>query len=545
MSSLLETVPYDVLTQVAFHTAAGSIFGPPSSLPSLLLTSRTLYRELNPKACPQLYARLFDRQFDSPTLFTWDSCPATSTTLSDEYIARQRLLRRSRMATWSDESLLRDMRCALRMVIESDGTNEVSLAVDRFPEQLLCLAETYLSDNGENDSRELKCLIIWLLSLTISRGDITKISPERQGSLCFLLKPFTVEAASVDVQTVWFSELATFYRDSIAPSRPSNLGQVNELPSILFGSPLHLSVLQPCFPAITVICALKEATPILAPPTLPETRAIAVANQLTGPTQEDLHEFNNRLTPLFADPVPREHSSTSFTLPGRCRSHDPEFYGLFGLEDENVTGGSRTYRSADTFSGLWKGCWLLESNDEGIDFELRRPMEVSIRSYHCFSAVSDVPQLLSEDPLDMTVFPYHVSSESHDDFERLLEQHHYFEESESVGESEQLQRVEETSEGGSDPQDSRGNSRHIVDTILFGETTNDHDQAWQGYRYTGRAHADGLVILKREPKNRAEEYLGIAVFQGRLRFGGSLVGSWRGSTAQQQGIFTLVKASRT
>ncbi|KAG2005673.1 hypothetical protein CC2G_002060 [Coprinopsis cinerea AmutBmut pab1-1] len=545
MASRLESIPYDVLLQVAFFTASGSVLGPPSSLPNLLLTSKALYRELNVTACPHLYARLFHHQFDAPALFnpTPFGHPA-STTLALEYVARHKLLRRSRLSSWSDQDLLGDMRCALRMILESDGTNESQLALDNFPEQLLALAEAHLGpDSGEVGSQELKCLLVWLLSMSLSQRDISRISSERLEHLCLLLLRFTVPASHPS-QILWFSELVTFFQcDSVAStsSKKPQCGYLDGHPSSGILSLSHpFSVLQPSFPAINVIFAMKECRPILIPPHLPETRAIALANQFTGPTRQDLREFQRCRTPLFADSIPRDNFSASFTLPGRSRSHDPEWYHLFGREHPGPRLTAPHLRLG-AFAGLWKGSMMTEVTQEDATESSglmnRQPLQVLLKSYHCFSSYT--PLLSRSGDGSFNSFPFEPFDDSQtNDFERLLDQHHYLE-SESV---------ENQEDGATRERPSRRKEPMppIADTILCGETTDDHDQAWKGFRYVGRVHKDGLVLLKRKPKNQSEEYLGTSLFEGRLLNGGTFVGRWRNSLERQgpRGIFTLVKAKR-
>lgn len=136
-----------------------------------------------------------------------------------------------------------------------------------------------------------------------------------------------------------------FFRDSVAPSqvpRPST-------PSNLHRYFQPYSVLQPCFPAINVLFAMRENCPIIIPPEVPEPQAIA------------LREFRDCRTPLFADAIPRDNFSASFTLPGRSKSHGPEFHRLFGqgwgTEEDSHPGA---------FSGLWRGSMMVRCTLVGV-----------------------------------------------------------------------------------------------------------------------------------------------------------------------------------
>ncbi|KAH6912065.1 hypothetical protein BKA70DRAFT_1266451 [Coprinopsis sp. MPI-PUGE-AT-0042] len=528
MVSLLEGIPYDVLLQVALFAASDASLGPPSALPSLLLTNKRMFRDLSVDASPQLYASLFHRHFDPPKFFPTARGIVPATTLAREYVARYKVLRRSRLASWRDEEFLDDMRCALRMVCESEGLNEVHLAAHNFPTSLLVLAETRLPGGGAS---EAKSLIVWLLSLTLSRADIALISVERLDRILSLLHGFVVTSTTAS-QNHWFPDLTTFFRHPIAASpihRSRHLVHPSQTAQALAH---HFSAVQPCFAAMTVIFALQEMCPVAIPPHLPLTRAIALANNLNGPTQEDMHEFQSFRTPLFADAIPRNPFTGTFTIPGRCLSHDPGFQSIFGAEGEVA----HPYRPG-AFAGLWKGSMMYckSDNSDEKEFFNRRPIEVLVKAYHCFAPRQALP--LSNDEKGFNSFPFQPwDMQNVEDLQALLEQHHYVEVTHNTngsGSSDLPTRQLPTSP-------VFNPSSEIVDTILFGETTDDYDQAWKGFRYLGRVHKDGLVLLKRKPKQAAEDYLGVNLFEGRLRFGRTLVGRWRHSDdTTARGIFAL------
>ena len=95
-------------------------------------------------------------------------------TLADEYkyILRQRFLFRSRNSSWDATSLKSDMWIGLRMLLENNGTNERQLFSANFPQELIKLALIHVQYNDTcTHSRELKYLLVWLLSLTLSKGE--------------------------------------------------------------------------------------------------------------------------------------------------------------------------------------------------------------------------------------------------------------------------------------------------------------------------------------------------------------------------------------
>jgi len=86
-----------------------------------------------------------------------------------------------------------------------------------------------------------------------------------------------------------------------------------------------------------------------------------------------------------------------------------------------------------------------------------------------------------------------------------------------------------------------------LDTLIVGETLQDHEQAWGAFRFVGQILSDGLIVVKREPKNADDENLGTWIFEGRLRYGVAFVGHLRSSTPTEdcdiRGIFSLHKGA--
>jgi hypothetical protein len=178
MASHLEKVPYDILLYITILSAATSICGPPAELLSLLLASHTLHHALNVGSNAHLYARLFQYHFDlSPMLLESPMTLVNDATLADEYILRQRFLFRSRNSSWDPASLRSDMWIGLRMLLENTGTNERQLLAANFSQELIKLALIHIENNNTCiHSRELKYLIVWLLSLTLSKGEYLVLS---------------------------------------------------------------------------------------------------------------------------------------------------------------------------------------------------------------------------------------------------------------------------------------------------------------------------------------------------------------------------------
>lgn len=145
-------------------------------------------------------------------------------------------------------------------------------------------------------------------------------------------------------------------------------------------------MLDPAFAAVNIIMATKESSPLLIPPHLPESRAIATLRNASGPTMEDFRHFQSYQTPLFADYLcdeervgQRGNSSNSSegeacgrlplhgrsiphavaaprdaTRSDRRRPHDLDFAHIYGFSDPLVP-------APGTFSGLWQGSYMVRS----------------------------------------------------------------------------------------------------------------------------------------------------------------------------------------
>lgn len=217
--SLLETIPSDILQQIAFLAAlpscscssSGSSASAltqcnctqaPTTLSRLLKTSSAIYRQLSLIAMPALYAELFSATFDTQALArrynTSTSQPQvrlTSSALAAEFVNRCRLLRRVRRQDTSAHGLMQDLWTALWMLLESDGTNEVHLAVVGFSRFIITLARSHLDprlhpqlrnpsahdghhlqSHSHSHTHNLNAIIIWLLCLSVHKGECWAIT---------------------------------------------------------------------------------------------------------------------------------------------------------------------------------------------------------------------------------------------------------------------------------------------------------------------------------------------------------------------------------
>ncbi|KAF9458699.1 hypothetical protein BDZ94DRAFT_1270035 [Collybia nuda] len=157
-------------------------------------------------------------------------------------------------------------------------------------------------------------------------------------------------------------------------------------------------------------------------------------------------------------------------------------------------------------------------------------MQCAISEYMCFSPHLPLPL---DDPSDLNFGPVNLL-ESEDGFEIRSRKFGYEKYSPPSNTSASVQR---------DP-------GQALDVVIMGETLHDHEQAWGGFRFMGRIRPDGLISIRREPKNADDAHLGIWIFEGRLRYGIALVGQLRSSMPTEdcdtiRGIFSLHRISET
>ncbi|KAG5733422.1 hypothetical protein E4T56_gene6316, partial [Termitomyces sp. T112] len=150
-------------------------------------------------------------------------------------------------------------------------------------------------------------------------------------------------------------------------------------------------------------------------------------------------------------------------------------------------------------------------------FSCLKPMQCAITEYLCFSPYLPIPSSYSLDLLESAV------------------------KSGGFGYAKYAAAADEGISAGRLPSE-------VIDVIFLGETLPDHEQAFGGFKFSGRIRADGYMIMCREPKNYADrEGLGTWIFEGHLRYGVALVGQWRTSistaTYDLRGIFSLHKTS--
>ncbi|KAF8999858.1 hypothetical protein BDQ17DRAFT_1246075 [Cyathus striatus] len=500
MASCLEKVPRDILHHIVLLTTTSSPFDSPAAIFNLLQTNTNIHHTLSYKTCSHLYSSIFKAKFDlaAPT---------------------------RRYA--GHDGLKQDLWTALWMILESDGINEAQLAAARFPSFILTLLRSRAvqekSLEQDDPDYEVLSLTIWLLWLTYSRRDIEGLPLHERQEILQVLRPFALSKTKSNLYHYPRTTLHT------AASTVSRYERNSDVPC-----------LDPTIPAITLTFALNELYPMVAPSHFPATRAVALIAQRTGPTLEDFQILESYKTSLFANsclPFP----SNSVIPPvdaKRSLRHDFEFSSLFS-SDSYFTPGA--FYIPGRLTGIWQGTYLIApmpstenskvSPIENPDFACRQPMQCALSEYLCFSPNLPVPTDGSWDTMEPSPG-------------RLLELEANFQDgleicSRKYGYEKYIPASKVSSRICRNPSQA-------LDVIIAGETLDDHDQAWGGFKFTGRVRRDGLIILKREPKNANETHLGTWFIEGRLNFEKNFVGRWRFfnpslESPNSHGIFSMAK----
>ena len=181
--SRLESAPREVIEEIAFRVALVSFLGPPTNLATFLRLSKRIYKAVNRKNNPHLYARIFCSKFDIHAVprrfgddfaFTWEQ--------SHELVRRFEGLKRIRNNAYPhhlygdelDGGLRIDMWMAYIMFLESDGNNALQLIqyarIDRFALEFVRV-DGRLHDGAQQNEgwvvdNEINALGMWLFWFT-------------------------------------------------------------------------------------------------------------------------------------------------------------------------------------------------------------------------------------------------------------------------------------------------------------------------------------------------------------------------------------------
>ncbi|KAJ7454952.1 hypothetical protein B0H11DRAFT_1740251 [Mycena galericulata] len=548
--SFLERVPHDVLQHIAFLGASpGS--EPPRDLSCLLITSRTIYDGLNISAAPHLYAAIFKLKYKHHAT---SSVTHSSSELALELVQRCRALRRCRHLDMSIQGLRQDLWTLLCVLFEEGLCSPLSEA--GFPTFTIELARYYLREDVR-PSKDIKSLVIWLLCLGLTRQDILSQTPEVRSTLVALLRPFVVSTDAASRVPTFTSLLPPSFAGvlhSISPDswhvvRVARVHMVPQDPEdealvLLYNMRMLSTLPMPSDAAVILIFALKEAVPLQIPFHLPMSRAIAIAENRSGPTAEDYTAFQRSGTRLCSDirasagTADSDRSATATTL--NFLELDPWISDIFRHIPAAVSENHRPIYIPGSLTGIWEGSLMisscvsleLESPEPPIpaaDFLCRTPMQCDFSEYFCFSPCVPLPSGMNGHA------PLHESTVSQDTearnailFPVVIQYFAY----QKFTPGKRFQREF---------------SRPALDRVLVGQTLPDHEDAWApgGFNFAGRVHDDGLVEFTRRPKNDESETSETWIFEGHLRYGTALVGTFRSSSVDDvcgiRGIFSMRK----
>ncbi|KAF8900428.1 hypothetical protein CPB84DRAFT_1847228 [Gymnopilus junonius] len=404
MSSLIETVPRDVLRYIAFLCSSSSTLEPPVAIYHLLQTSSAIYRSLNVPATPDLYAYIFFTKFDMQATFRRYRRRMTDSALAVELLRRSQLLRRSHRLDFSPDYLLQDLWAGLWIFLENDGLNQQQLSAVNFPNFILNLARNTLAElhpDGRTSSPILRHLIVWLLCLSLPRHLILDMSKQDRNELYSLIFPYIFLSSNKMTE----SRVPTTPLCQTVPFLGQEIGGGGSSTRRLYGTnnPSHVciyylrqdpSVPDPSTAAINLAFVILESTPVKVPYHLPETRAIATANQLSGPTKEDYYSLASYKTPLPSDndSCTRLDQAHSLVTEG-SQKYDVEFGCILRSLDDRGISDTFDYIPG-TMTGLWEGVFrtvdaLSGGLSSSIPFTplfsalIMKPMQCKLVEYVC------------------------------------------------------------------------------------------------------------------------------------------------------------------
>ncbi|KAF8583511.1 hypothetical protein K439DRAFT_1348493 [Ramaria rubella] len=180
----IETIPAELLQQIAFFVAASELKGPPSDLVHLCCTSSTIYASLRFADNPSLYASIFRYKFDfTAPMRRLGPERITASALAIELRNRFESMKRIRAGMGSrprsEGNREHDLWMAIFLMLENDGKNAVQLKHFAFVEQWLLdffldhSGGSYASDDiyakhwpRDNQDNRLAMWLLWLCDRT-------------------------------------------------------------------------------------------------------------------------------------------------------------------------------------------------------------------------------------------------------------------------------------------------------------------------------------------------------------------------------------------
>ena len=357
MSSPLENIPCDVLQYISVLASSSSPFDPPVEILRLMQTGPVLYRALNVRDAPHVYAGIFAGKFDTSVLFRRYRSTITDSALAAELVNRHRLLLRCKRRDVSAQNLLKDLSTALWMYLESDGRNELQLLNVGFPDFILSVARTHLKDASSLETYDdlqpilIGRIVVWLLSFALSRRKwfvffivtaderhLDRIyfrNPRARSRriICFDISLYIIvgEGKLDRIVSLRFSlilvDLFSFLWKnipSLTPCRPVLDGRGFRIPA--YRLPHAAFIPNPSTAAGNLASVIFESGGMKMPPHLPDTRGTHVQDIV--PTKSDFRAFAGYGTPLFADSLIRDDGVVDMSGTPRSALHDLELRPL-------------------------------------------------------------------------------------------------------------------------------------------------------------------------------------------------------------------------
>ncbi|KAG2151013.1 uncharacterized protein EDB93DRAFT_1083671 [Suillus bovinus] len=555
MPASLITTPAELLERIVLIAACQHPQGPPSILRSLRLTCRMSNNALSSNS--HMYFLLFKDRFSPWRHFT--AVQPTVDNIEHELRKRFRALQRIRRGDITDPDILESLSTIYIMILEDDGRNWDQLLWARLPifmtrflrERLMVGAETNNGWPTENEVNVLAVSIFWLMTCSES---ICNETDELRREFVQLLSPYSFAGFRYPCFTGLeydFCAAENSPKHVVTPAHGTH-SPIRLLSTTIcyFGRqvPFDLPPLAPY--AILIHFSRLETLPLMIPPHLPETRAEAIANGISGPTKQDIVYFNTHCKTHFPGTIYGNRFDTLL----KSRRHDPDW--TRSIRDP-------LYRSPSslpgqyipgTISGRWQGSFIapycdvykdmLSSPSAPSPFPTfgRFPLYVTFRELYCYSPSIPLP-LGGNDAFENAFLP--IGCRWHETEARI----------EFNGENASFKayysppRQEHLEIGfvGGTTGASKSSAHGAFDVIITGATEEPYTAAWGGYRYIGRIRpSDGLIVLLREPLNPQMVELGRALFRGYIISSRNFVGRWRRASTgvhppEWESIFSLCK----
>ncbi|KAF9461899.1 hypothetical protein BDZ94DRAFT_1322969 [Collybia nuda] len=318
----LQTLPLEILNQIAFELVALQPLGPPCDIIPLLLTSSHFNQALSPSTNPVLFARIFRYKFDTRAVERRAFTPSHVQCMEQlvHYCRTMQVLRsgdvyvepRPMYGGDDDERSATDaLFTAFMMMLEDDGKNARQLqewaCADAFAERYL--RRRLFEDREENDGWPIESApnscALWLMWMLTTEDKLRNETDAQREQMIQLLLPFvfiSLRYASSEAPPHFFtlpfpssthpnlpqSITSAHGPYPVYPSAQRDFSQIHYATRPVFSPPLAAPA------AKLLYFSRRELRPLPIPPHFAQNRAElhARGNFEIGPTVEDMHELN-------------------------------------------------------------------------------------------------------------------------------------------------------------------------------------------------------------------------------------------------------------